>query len=101
MQINQLAYIAVVSCRNIINKRDSYGFSNIKDSKDLITLTMIIDILKDADWYSLPTQDIVKLTAIVTSIIRDNKLFVFDVPISGIYANANLPQTSFTYDEIY
>lgn len=101
MQINQLSYIAVVSCKNIINNRDTYGFNNIKDSKDLITLSMIIDILKDADWYSLPVQDTTKLIAVVTNIIRNNKLFVFDIPTSGIYANANLPQTSFTYDEIY
>lgn len=100
MNSNQLAYVILNSAANLFDARDTYGFYRLKDYKELLILSIIKDVLDEAEWYSLAEIDIVNIRSVVSSIILNNRFLLFDVPVTGIYSNFSDPQTSFTYDEI-
>lgn len=100
MNLNQLSYINIQSSKNLLDAQSTYGVNNINDHKELLKLMIIRSLVDEAEWYSLPAVDLIKLKAVANSIIRSNKYFMFDTPTSGIYANTDTPQTSFTFDQI-
>lgn len=100
MNDQQLDYVILKSTEKLLAARSRYGFSVLKDYLDFLIVCIVKDVLNNADWYSLSQNDIVTMRRIISKTMLNNKYFMFDVPVTGIYSNFSDPQTSFTYDEI-
>jgi len=100
MNIQQLRYINNSSAKRLVELEQIYGYINIHETKNMLLISIAKDVLDESGWYELNPTTYNEVLEFVSSLFRESKVSLVEVPTDEIYSSFNDPQTSYTYDDL-